>query len=193
MIRTTARLAGVLVAGTLLIAGCADASSDAVGHGSMMSSGGTSARTSAGAEADHNAADVAFTSGMIPHHVQAIAMSELATGRAADPRVEDLAARIEAAQTPEIETLSGWLQQWGAESRMGDTDHGGMGGMMSGQDMHALTATSGAEFDRLFLQQMVVHHQGAVEMARTEIADGQSPDVIALAESIRDSQTDEIA
>jgi uncharacterized protein (DUF305 family) len=194
MIRTTARLVGALVTGTLFIAGCADDSPDAVGHGSMMDSDRTSASTSVGAEADYNAADVEFASGMIPHHMQAIAMSRLATGRAADPRVEDLAAGIEAAQTPEIGTLSGWLEQWGAEPDMGGMDGSdGMGGMMSEQDMHDLMAASGAEFDRLFLEQMALHHQGAVEMARTEIADGQNPDAIALAESIRDSQTDEIA
>ncbi|SHN78398.1 Uncharacterized conserved protein, DUF305 family [Geodermatophilus obscurus] len=195
---TTARLAGALVVSSLVLAGCADDSSDAVGHGSMMS-GSTSASPSVGLEADHNAADVEFASGVIPHHMQAIAMSRLATDRAVDLRVEDLAARIEAAQTPEIETLSSWLEQWGAEPDMGGMDHGGMGasagmgGMMSEQDMHDLMAASGVAFDRLFLQQMTVHHQGAVTMAETEIADGQNADAIALAESIRDSQTAEIA
>jgi uncharacterized protein (DUF305 family) len=204
MTRTTARLtglAGALVAGTLLLAGCADDSSNAAGHGSMMSDGSSSASSSTSAEADHNDADVAFASGMIPHHESAITMAQMAQAQAADPRVKDLAARIEAAQTPEIETMSGWLADWGAaasssatDDSMGGMDHGGMDdGSMGEMDTGALAAMSGAEFDRMFLTMMIEHHRSAVQMAETEAADGQNPDAIALAESIRDSQTAEIA
>ena len=203
MTHTTARLtglAGALVAGTLLLAGCADDSSNATGHGSMMSSSG-SASSSASAEADHNDQDVQFASGMIPHHESAITMAEMAEDRAADPRVKDLAARIEAAQTPEIETMSGWLADWGAaasssptDDGMGGMDHGGMDdGGMGGMDTGALAGMSGADFDRMFLSMMIEHHRSAVEMAETEVADGQNADAIALAESIRDSQNAEIA
>jgi uncharacterized protein (DUF305 family) len=201
MTRTTARLtglAGALVAGTLLIAGCSGSASDTATQ-SSTSSGPASSSPSAGAE--HNDADVAFASGMIPHHESAIAMAQLAADRAADPRVKDLAARIEAAQAPEIETMSGWLADWGAaasssatESGMGGMDHGDTSGSdMGGMDTGALAGMSGVEFDRMFLTMMIEHHQGAVEMAGTEIADGQNPDAIALAESIRDSQNAEIA
>jgi len=204
MTRTTARLtglAGALVAGTLLLAGCADDSSDAAGHGSMMSDGSSSASSSTSAEADHNDADVSFASGMIPHHESAITMAQMAQAQAADPRVKDLAARIEAAQTPEIETMSGWLADWGAaasssatDDGMGGMDHGGMDdGSMGEMDTGALAAMSGAEFDRMFLTMMVEHHRSAVQMAETEAADGQNTDAIGLAESIRDSQTAEIA
>jgi uncharacterized protein (DUF305 family) len=204
MTRTTARLtglAGALVAGTLLLAGCADDSSNAAGHGSMMSDGSSSASSSTSAEADHNDADVAFASGMIPHHESAITMAQMAQAQAADPRVKDLAARIEAAQTPEIETMSGWLADWGAaasssatDDSMGGMDHGGMDdGSMGEMDTGALAAMSGAEFDRMFLTMMIEHHRSAVQMAETEAADGQNTDAIALAESIRDSQTAEIA
>jgi len=204
MTRTTARLTGLpgaLVAGTLLLAGCADDSSDAAGHGSMMSDGSSSASSSTSAEADHNDADVAFASGMIPHHESAITMAQMAQAQAADPRVKDLAARIEAAQTPEIETMSGWLADWGAaasssatDDSMGGMDHGGMDdGSMGEMDTGALAAMSGAEFDRMFLTMMIEHHRSAVQMAETEAADGQNTDAIALAESIRDSQTAEIA
>jgi uncharacterized protein (DUF305 family) len=204
MTRTTARLtglAGALVAGTLLLAGCADDSSDAAGHGSMMSDGSSSASSSTSAEADHNDADVAFASGMIPHHESAITMAQMAQAQAADPRVKDLAARIEAAQTPEIETMSGWLADWGAaasssatDDSMGGMDHGGMDdGNMGEMDTGALAGMSGAEFDRMFLTMMIEHHRSAVQMAETEAADGQNTDAIALAESIRDSQTAEIA
>jgi uncharacterized protein (DUF305 family) len=201
MTRTTARLTGLvgaLVAGALLLAGCADDSADTAGHGSMTST--STAGSSAGAEADHNDADVAFAQGMIPHHQGALAMAQLAADRAADQRVEDLAARIEAAQDPEIETMSGWLADWGAAASSSATDdgtsgmdHGDMGhGDMSGMDTDALAGMSGTEFDRMFLTMMIAHHQGAVEMAETQIADGQNADAIALAESIRDTQNAEV-
>ena len=203
MTRTTARLtglAGALVAGALMLAGCADDSTDAAGHGSMMSDGSSSASSPASAAADHNDADVTFASGMIPHHESAMMMAQMAQDQAADQRVKDLAARIEAAQDPELETMSGWLADWGAaasnsatDDGMGGMDHGGMDdGDMGGMDTGALAGMSGTEFDRMFLTMMIEHHQGAVEMAETEIADGQNADAIALAESIRDTQTAEI-
>ena len=133
---------------------------------------------------------------MIPHHEQAIEMAQMAQERAEDPRVLDLAGRIEAAQQPEIETLTGWLEDWGVEDDgMGGMDHGGMdhgGGMMSEGDMVALMDASGGAFDRLFLEMMIEHHTGAVGMAGTETADGQNADAIAMAETIRDAQNAEI-
>ncbi|MCW2580582.1 MAG: Lipoprotein [Blastococcus sp.] len=207
MTRTTAHrpgLAAALLAGALVLAGCSDDGSDAAGHGSM--NGSSSSAGSSAEEAEFNDADVAFARDMIPHHRQAIAMSELAQGRAADPRVLDLAARIQAAQDPEIETMTGWLQDWGADGGHmdggvdggmdGGVDGGmahGEGGMMSEGDMHALMAASGTQFDRLFLTGMIAHHQGAVQMAGGESADGRNAEAIALAGEIRDSQNAEIA
>ena len=68
-----------------------------------------------------------------------------------------------------------------------------MPGMTSDADMQQLAAASGTEFDRLFLQQMIVHHQGALEMADTEIAQGSNAAALALAQSIKTSQTAEIS
>jgi uncharacterized protein (DUF305 family) len=187
------RLAAALVAGVLTLTACGDG--DDAGH-SSMGSNDTSASAESSAEADFSDADVTFAAGMIPHHQSAIEMAQLAEGRAADPRVLDLAARIEAAQGPEIEILSGWLDQWGADGES-EMDHGGMdhgsGGMMSEQDMQALMNATGAEFDRLFLTQMIAHHTGAVEMAQAELSEGSNTDALAMAESIRDSQSAEIA
>ncbi len=198
MTRTTARLSGLtaaLLAGALVLAGCSN-DTDAAGHGSMMNGDSSSAGSSA-EQAEFNDADVTFARDMIPHHRQAIAMAELAEGRAADPRVLDLAARIQASQDPEIETMTGWLQDWDADGGHMDHGMGGMdhseGGMMSAGDMHALMAATGAEFDRLFLSGMIVHHQGAVEMAAELSANGRNAEALALAESIRDSQNAEIA
>lgn len=205
MTRTTARLTGALLAGALALAGCSGES----GHegmsgmsGSSSASASTDPSASAGPSSDAAAAsdaDVAFAQGMMPHHQQAVEMAQLAADRAADPRVRDLAARIEAAQAPEIETLSGWLEAWGAEAPgspgtdHGSTGHGDMGGVMTPEDTAALAGASGTSFDRLFLEQMTAHHSGAVQMAETEIAAGEDPEAIAMAEEIRDTQNAEIA
>ena len=147
--------------------------------------------------ADHNEADIAFVQGMIPHHEQAVEMSQLAADRASSPQVKELAATIEAAQAPEIEQMRGFLAAWGVEedSSMGGMHQGGVGmpGMMSGQQMGGLDQANGAAFDRMFLQMMVLHHEGAVTMARTELSDGQNPQAKALAQAIIDAQTAEIA
>jgi len=174
------------------------------------------------ASADHNAADLSFAQQMIVHHQGAVEMADLAPSRAANQDVMDLAAGIKAAQAPEIEQMTGWLALWGAamastsaataDDGMGRMDHGrmsGMGtagpmsagggsgmampGMMSDAQMQELTDAIGADFDRLFLQLMIVHHQGAIEMSDTEIAQGSNPAALALAEAIRTSQTAEIA
>jgi uncharacterized protein (DUF305 family) len=145
--------------------------------------------------ADHNQADVTFAQQMIPHHQQAIEMAGLAETRAASQEVKDLAADIEAAQGPEIESMTGWLEAWGEDvpdegmSGMGDGD---MAGMMSEDDMAGLEGSSGAGFDRMFLTMMIKHHEGAIEMAQTEQADGENPDAKALAEAIQAAQTQEI-
>ena len=186
------------------------------GSGSAMMSAAPSP-----ADGQHNAADLAFAQQMIVHHQGAIEMADLAPTRAASQSVKDLAVRIKAAQGPEIEQMQGWLTSWAAAmpssanaSSSEDTsgmDHGmsGMGkegemtsggvtttmsmpGMMSDADMQQLTAASGTEFDRLFLQQMIVHHQGALEMADTELAQGSNTAALALAQAIKTSQTAEI-
>jgi len=145
---------------------------------------------------DHNQADVTFAQGMIPHHAQAIAMAQLAPDRAQSPQVKDLARRIEQAQGPEIETMTSWLQSWDAEipsTAESGGDHGGTGaGMMDPQQMQQLEQATGAEFDRLFLQMMIRHHEGAVDMAQTELANGQDPAAKQLAQQIIDTQQAEI-
>ena len=150
--------------------------------------------------AEHIDADVTFVQGMIPHHTQAVAMAQMATGQATSPQVKDLAARIETAQGPEIEQLDGFLGPWGvAETSdgggMGGMDLGGAGamsGMMIPAQMTQLGQSSGVAFDRLFLQMMTEHHTGAVAMAETELRDGQNTDAKALAQRIIDAQRGEI-
>lgn len=151
------------------------------------SAGGASAPV-----AGHNAQDVMFAQMMIPHHRQAIVMARQATRNAASPRVRDLAVRIEKAQQPEIDKMTGWLKEWGAPMPSPGGMHRGEG-MMSGQEMRRLGSLSGKAFDTAFLQMMIRHHHGAVVMARVERAHGENPDAKALAASIITSQSAEIA
>ncbi|MEV8046052.1 DUF305 domain-containing protein [Streptomyces griseoluteus] len=146
----------------------------------------------------HNAADVSFAQGMIPHHQQAVEMARLAPGHAASAEVKALAARIEKAQGPEIRTMTGWLKSWGEEPPMAGMDHSGhggmtgMSGMMSADDMTALKKSTGADFDRKFLTLMIAHHQGAVEMAHTEKAKGRDSRATKTADDVIAAQSAEI-
>jgi uncharacterized protein (DUF305 family) len=202
MNRTTARLSGMtgaLLAGALALTACSSDSGHEGMSGMSDSSSSAAASPSEDGTAQFNDADVAFAQGMLPHHQQAVEMAQLATDRAGDPRVADLAARIEAAQGPEIETLTGWLEDWDAEApRSGGMDHGSMGhgdmgGMMSSEDMESLANATGGDFDRMFLEMMVEHHTGAVQMAETELMDGENTHALTMAGEIRDTQNAEIA
>lgn len=149
-----------------------------------------------GESAGFNADDVAFATNMIPHHQQALELSALVPGRAADPELIELAERIAAAQQPEIETMKVFLVQWTEGSDAGG-DHGGhsapMQGMVDTATMSKLESLSGTEFDTLWLQSMIAHHQGAIEMAKAEIANGENADAKRLAQTIVDTQQAEIA
>ena len=153
------------------------------------------------ASGEHNNADVTFAQGMIPHHAQAIEMSDLLLAKdGVDPAVEELAQDIKSAQAPEMEQMTGWLVGWDEDvptddgGSMGGMDHGSgdMPGMMSKEDMTALEDASGADASRLFLEQMVVHHRSAVGMAEMELEAGVSEDAKTLAKQIIESQTSEI-
>ncbi len=170
---------------TLAITGCA-----------AGSAGEASPSASASASAI-GAGDVMFTTMMIPHHQQAVQMAEIIAGKTGvDTRVSALADRIAQAQGPEIDRMQGRLSAWAvpAEAASPDTDgmHHGMSGMLSDDDLARLEAAPGAEAGRLFVEQMIAHHEGAIEMARTALADAQSPDVRQLAQQVIDDQSTEI-
>ncbi|OKK16166.1 copper resistance protein [Streptomyces sp. CB00455] len=192
------RTALVVAAGaaSLVLAACGssdDTSAGHSGHGPSSPSASPSAPTSQG---QHNAADVAFAKGMIPHHHQAVEMAGLAPTRAESAEVKKLAEEIEKAQDPEIKTLSGWLTSWGeqvaAEDAMDHSMHGADGAMMTPEEMDNLRKTSGKAFDTAFMQLMIKHHTGAVAMAKTEKADGSFPEAKTMAAAIITSQTAEI-
>ena len=131
---------------------------------------------------------------MIPHHEQAVDMAELMLDKTdIDARVTALAEQILAAQGPEIETMRAWLAEWGVSewgSTMSGMDHGD--GMMSAGDLAALETATGAEASRLFLEQMIVHHDGAVLMAQSIIDSTQHPEIAAFATQVVADQTAEI-
>jgi len=167
---------------------------------SCAGGGPASDSTSPSAEAPSaafNVADVTFAQMMIPHHEQAVEMSDdLLAKDGIDEDIVDLATAIKAAQEPEIAQLSDWLIQWRAhDSSMSDMPDMGDGsdGMMSDDDMMALQDAAGTDAGRLFLQQMTVHHEGAVAMAQLEIDKGENADARALAENILTTQTAEIS
>ena len=166
-------------------------------------------------ETEHNKADVTFATDMIQHHAQALSMVDLTMDRNLEPEVQELADSIRAAQSPEIETMSGWLQEWGEEvpSTMRDHVNGGheghgdgedssmsdsmegmdddMPGMMSAEDMDALENASDAEFSDMWLTMMIEHHEGAIEMSETEQDEGRFKPAVDLAGTIIESQTAE--
>ncbi|MFI6924347.1 DUF305 domain-containing protein [Nonomuraea spiralis] len=154
----------------------------------------TTAATSAAAQPSpsFNDADVMFAQMMIPHHEQAVEMAELAPGRAGDAEIKELAAKIKAAQDPEIQTMKGWLAEWGKPAPSEGMGHE-MPGIMSAEDMKKLEGAKGKSFDKLFAEQMIAHHKGAIDMARTEQASGSNPQAKELAKVIETAQQAEVA
>ncbi|WP_396642841.1 DUF305 domain-containing protein [Microbacterium sp.] len=189
--RSTLLAAGTL-ATALFLAGCTGTSMEGMdGMNGNEPSTGMSAEAT---DVDFNDADATFAMEMIMHHQQAIEMSDVLLAKNdVAPEVISLAERIKAAQQPEIDTMNDWLASWGRETMgsMGSMDS--MGGMMSEEDMTALEDASGPEASSLFLEQMIVHHEGAIEMAQAQVTDGQNPDAVELAQKIIDDQTAEIA
>ena len=192
--KKTLTISALGIAAAIALAGCAG-TSGTTPTSTMpgMGSGGMGmASSSAPATADHNAADTMFTQGMIPHHAQAVEMSDMMLKKhGMDARITALATKIKAAQAPEIEMMTGWLKTWNEPTQMA-SGHGMGDGMMGDEDLKTLDAAQGTEAAKLFLTQMIAHHEGAVITAKTEISQGKNPDAIQLGKSIVTSQEAEI-
>jgi len=154
----------------------------------------TSSTTSSATVAAHNADDIMFAQMMIPHHQQAIDLATMASIHTTNQAVRTLAAKIADEQQPEIDAMKALLLQWEVDPAMGDhSGHGAtMQGMVDDATMTKLKSLNGPEFDTLWLQAMIGHHQGAIEMAKTEIAKGRSADLTTMAKSIVTAQQAEI-
>lgn len=188
-----------LLASAVVLTACGDDTGESgtgPASGAMTTSAVAGPSGTSPAEGEHNDADIRFAQEMIPHHRQAVEMAALVPSHSTDPRVIDLAARIQQAQDPEITAMTGWLQAWGAPVPEGTGHsgghHEGMPGMMTDEQMAELEAAQGAEFDRMWLTMMIDHHEGAVQMAQTELAEGSDPQARTMAQEIIDAQQAEI-
>ncbi|OUM40108.1 DUF305 domain-containing protein [Arthrobacter sedimenti] len=205
-------LSALTLAAALTLTACGSTG----GSDSVDTMNTSAAGSSAQAAEEHNDADVTFAQMMIPHHRQAVEMSDMMlTKDGISTEVLDLATTIRDAQGPEIGTMTGWLEAWGEpvdaeESTEGhdmeghdmgsesesksdsESDSGSMDGMMSEDQMSELDAAEGDEASRLFLESMTAHHEGAIGMAQDEIDNGQDPEAVRLAETISETQQAEI-
>ncbi|MEN3265700.1 DUF305 domain-containing protein [Pseudonocardia sp.] len=203
--KTVLGMGAAALAAVVVLAGCGTSTTPAAPGAATTT---TATATAVAPAAAHNDADVAFVQGMIPHHAQAISMSQLADQRASNPQVKQLATQIAQAQGPEIQQMQAMLGSWGLPAQptgaagmsgMNGMDHNNMGGMpakpgmMSDQQMQQLGTVSGAAFDRMWLQMMIQHHTGAVQMSQTELRGGQNGDAKALAQTIITGQQAQIA
>lgn len=143
---------------------------------------------------DAQSTDGAFITEMIPHHESAIEMAEVAQKQAEHPEIEQLADEIIAAQDSEIADMNAIHERLFGEPAMG-ADHGDLGldEHTAGMDMMSIDSLEMSRpFDKAFIDEMIPHHQGAIQMARVELAEGEDPEVLELAQSIIDAQSEEI-
>jgi uncharacterized protein (DUF305 family) len=150
----------------------------------------------------YTAADVKFMQDMIGHHAQALLMSELVADRTERPEFHLMAERIRLSQESEIEQMKRWLQQRGEQVPAADAhSHAAMGhgalmpGMLTEAELNQLRAAQDAAFEKLFLELMIKHHEGALTMVRSLYASpgaGQEPELFMLASDVDADQTAEI-
>ena len=190
----------VAVSGVVLVLAACSAgqpgnSSEGGSESTVPSAGAPGAGATSPGSVAKNPADVMFVVMMIPHHQQAVEMSDLLLAKSGvDADVRKLAGQIKAAQQPEIDQMKGWLDDWGIDgSHMNAMDHSGhMGGMLSKEQLATLRKADGPTGQKLYLEGMIKHHQGAIDMANNVLGVGQDPDVKKLAEAIVVSQQAEI-
>lgn len=139
-----------------------------------------------------NAADVKFVQDMVLHHQQAQDMALMAPSRAASTKLKGLAARIKDSQTPEIQYMRSWLQDQGQRIPDHHAAHEDMPGMATPEQLESLRAASGKNFDTLFLELMINHHLGAIEMSTRVLSGGSHIKIEELANDVAVTQTAEI-
>ena len=185
-LRTALLLAALTAA--IALAGCSsDNNMSGMGHSPSPPDASSSV------SGQFNDADVIFAQMMIPHHEQAVDMSDMVLSqRGISPEVTALGEQIKAAQQPEIDMMNEWLEAWGRKDMGEGEHHTSADGMMTEDQMQELDEASGPDSERLFLEGMIRHHQGAIKMAETEIASGKNPDAITLAKNIAESQQKEV-
>lgn len=168
------------------LAGCAAQGADLGGNSSTTPS-------ESAADQSFNDQDVMFAQMMIPHHRQAVEMSEMILTKGdVESRITELAERVRDAQAPEIDLMTSWLEAWGEkEEASGHAGHG-MEGMLSDAQLQELQDANGQDASMLFLESMIAHHMGAISMAEAEVENGRNADAMELAQQIIDDQRAEI-
>lgn len=164
--------------------------------------GATGASEKADTTRQYTQADVRFMQTMIGHHAQALDMAALVPTRTNTSAMKLLAERIDVSQRDEIALMKRWLERRGETVPAADAHHhAGMGhgqmmpGMLTQQQMDALAKANGATFDRLFLESMIRHHEGAIEMVEDLLASpgsGQEPELFMFVSDVSADQTAEI-
>ncbi|MFJ4922983.1 DUF305 domain-containing protein [Streptomyces sp. NPDC088725] len=140
-----------------------------------------------------NSADITYAQMMITHHGQALELTALAPDRAASEAVKRLAERITATQKPEIGAMEAWLKSNGSPKNQQGHDHGMMPGMATAGELAHLRAAKGADFDALFLELMIAHHQGAITMATDVLSEGNNVQIEEMATDVIAQQTAEMS
>ena len=183
-----------LAAAALLFGACGSHDMGSMDMGSM-DMGSMDTGNSIPESADFNDADVMFAQMMIPHHQQAIAMSDIALdpNSQASAAIIALATQIKGAQDPEISQMKNLLTDWGKSMEMGSMAHSSMmSGMLSLEEMDTLGQLKGAEFDKTWAKGMIAHHEGAIAMANEVLANGKNSEILALANAVVSGQSAEI-
>jgi uncharacterized protein (DUF305 family) len=184
-------LSTTAIAAAIALAGCASGS----GSGPESMPGMTHGSSSAPADStEYNSADVTFAQMMIPHHAQAVEMSDMILAKQGIPApVTALAIKIKEAQGPEIQTMTSWLVGWNEPTEMASGHDGhSMTGMLDETALKELQAAQGTEAAQLFLKQMIAHHEGAIMMANAETTDGKDPKALELSREIVSAQAAEV-
>jgi uncharacterized protein (DUF305 family) len=161
---------------------------------SACSRSSTNDNTGAPKPPSHNLADVAFATHMIPHHQQGADLAAMVPAHSNNADLVKLASGIASTQKPEIMMLADMVTQWSAQP---DADTRGpadkaMTGMVDQATLTKLGTLNGTDFDKLWLHSMISHHQGALDMANTEVKNGKDPDAIAMAKKMASAQQGEI-
>ena len=182
---TIAGITAVALAGAVSLAGCT-INIGGTGTNGMMDGGMMGNNKSS---SGFSGMDIMFAQMMIPHHQQAVDMSTLAETHTTNPEILALAKQIKDAQAPEIKQMTAWIESSGAGMDMGHDM--GMGGMLTEEQMTALDNAQGAAFDKLYLEGMIGHHQGALQMAKM-IENSDNAEAKELAANIIKSQSAEI-
>lgn len=188
--KKTGILSGVIVALVAVIIAMSLSSHNnhgflGMGHSSMMNSDDLNS------DSDLTGADIMFLQMMIPHHQQAVDISNLALTKSKDAELLALATAIRDGQADEIVQMKQWLNDAGAGLEMGHTMDDHMGGMLDESELAALKSTTGSDFDRLWLLGMTGHHDGALHMTQM-IEDAKNPTIKKFGQAIVKAQTVQI-